>query len=245
MRSFFLALQFLTIFPYPKGLTTQDGDLARSMGHYSTIGALLGAGLYLGDRLLWGRIPLDMINLLLLAALAILTGCLHWDGFADTIDALGGTRTREERLAIMKDSRLGAFGALGLIFLILWDLAALHHLTSHRGTYLFLAPLLSRFSMVTLALTQPYARREGGLGRSFVEQVSLKELGLAGGVAVVACTALLGIPGIFLFCLVSGFALLLGAFFRSRFGGITGDTLGASNEMMMALVWFFGCIQGR
>ena len=81
MRSFFLALQFLTIFPYPKGLTTQDGDLARSMGHYSTIGALLGAALYLGDRLLWGRIPLDMINLLLLAALAILTGCLHWDGF--------------------------------------------------------------------------------------------------------------------------------------------------------------------
>jgi adenosylcobinamide-GDP ribazoletransferase len=83
------------------------------------------------------------------------------------------------------------------------------------------------------------------MARSFVEHVSLKELGLAGGVAVAASTALLGIPGIFLFCLASGFALLLGAFFRSRFGGITGDTLGASNEVMMALVWSFGCIQGR
>ena len=242
MRSFLLALQFLTIFPYPRALAIREGDLGRSMGHFSTVGAILGAILYLADRLLTGHLPLDLINILLLAALTILTGGLHLDGFADTLDALGGSRKREERLAIMRDSRLGAFGALALIFLILLDLSALHHLGDHRGSYLFLAPLLSRFSMVALALTQPYVHREGGLAKSFVEEVSLQELALAGGIALIACLALMRTQGILLFCLVGGFTLLWGSYFRHRLGGITGDSLGAHNELMTALVWLFGCI---
>jgi adenosylcobinamide-GDP ribazoletransferase len=175
--------------------------------------------------------------------LTVLTGGLHLDGFADTMDGLGGIRKHAERLAIMKDSRLGTFGVVGLIFLLLFDLMALRHLTDSRGTYLFLAPLLSRFSMVTSALTQPYARKEEGLGRSFVEEVSLVELALAGGIALVACLALLWTKGLVLFCLVVGVTLLLGSLFRYRLGGITGDSLGANNELMMALVWIFGCIR--
>jgi cobalamin synthase len=97
--------------------------------------------------------------------------------------------------------------------------------------------------MVISALTQPYARREDGLGRSFIEEVSLQDLVLAGGIALVACLILLGTKGLILFCLLSGLTLLLGNYFRFRLGGITGDTLGANNELMMALVWFFGCIR--
>jgi len=240
MKSFFAAVQFLTIFPYPRGLSVEAGEAGRSMGHYPTVGAILGAILYLADRLLAGYIPRDLINLVLLAALTILTGGLHWDGFSDTMDALGASRTREERLSIMRDSRVGAFGALSLIFLILLDLSVLHHLREHRGSYLFLAPLLSRFSMVLLALTQPYARREGGLARSFVEEVSLKELALAGGIALIACLAFLRTEGLLLLCLVVAFTLLVGGYFRHRLGGITGDSLGALNECMTALVWLFG-----
>ncbi|MDH7499396.1 MAG: adenosylcobinamide-GDP ribazoletransferase, partial [candidate division NC10 bacterium] len=178
--------------------------------------------------------------LFLLAALAFLTGGIHWDGFSDTMDALGGSRSRQERLSIMRDSRVGAFGALSLIFLILLDLSALHHLREQRGAFLFLAPLLSRFSMVLLALTQPYARKEGGLARSFVEEVSLKELSVVGGIALIACLALLRTEGLLLLCLVVAFTLLVGGYFRHRLGGITGDSLGALNECMTALVWLFG-----
>ena len=242
IRTFLVALQFLTIFPYPKTLSPQAGDLGRSMGHFPLVGALLGLLLYLLDRLLFRYLPPDLINILLLATLTILTGGLHLDGFADTMDGLGGSRKREERLAIMKDNRLGTFGALGLIFLLLSDLVALHHLANLRGVYLALAPLLSRFSMVLLALTQTYARREEGLGRSFVEEVSLQELALAGGIALIACLVLLRGKGIVLLCLIGGATLLVGSYFRRRLGGITGDTLGATNELMTALVWIFGCI---
>jgi adenosylcobinamide-GDP ribazoletransferase len=243
LKSLLLAVQFLTIFPYPRNVSIQEGDLGRSMGQFSTVGAILGFILYLVDWLLAGHLPIDLINILLLMILTVLTGGLHLDGFADTMDGLGGIRKQAERLAIMKDSRLGTFGVVGLIFLLLFDLMALRHLTDSRGTYLFLAPLLSRFSMVTSALTQPYARKEEGLGRSFVEEVSLVELALAGGIALVACLALLWTKGLVLFCLVVGVTLLLGSLFRYRLGGITGDSLGANNELMMALVWIFGCIR--
>jgi adenosylcobinamide-GDP ribazoletransferase len=96
--------------------------------------------------------------------------------------------------------------------------------------------------MVLLALTQTYARREEGLGRSFVEEVSLQELALAGGIALIACLVLLRGKGIVLLCLIGGATLLVGSYFRRRLGGITGDTLGATNELMTALVWIFGCI---
>jgi adenosylcobinamide-GDP ribazoletransferase len=241
-KSFLLAVQFLTIFPYPRNLSIQEGDLGRSMGQFSTVGAILGFILYLVDWLLAGHLPVDLVNILLLIILTALTGGLHLDGFADTMDGLGGVRRQAERLAIMKDSRLGTFGAIGLIFLLLADLMALHHLEELRGTYLFLAPLLSRFSMVVSALTQPYARKEEGLGKSFIEEVGLKELTLAGGIALVACLILLGTKGLVLSCLVGGFTLLLGNYFRHSLGGITGDSLGANNELMMALVWIFACI---
>jgi len=241
-KSFLLAVQFLTIFPYPRNLSIQEGDLGRSMGQFSTVGAILGFILYLVDWLLVGHLPVDLVNILLLIILTALTGGLHLDGFADTMDGLGGVRRQAERLAIMKDSRLGTFGAIGLIFLLLADLMALHYLGELRGTYLFLAPLLSRFSMVVSALTQPYARKEEGLGRSFIEEVGLQELTLAGGIALVACLILLGTKGLVLSCVVGGFTLLLGNYFRHSLGGITGDSLGANNELMMALVWIFACI---
>ena len=243
LKSFLVALQFLTIFPYPRNLVIQEGDLGKSMGQFSTVGALLGLILYLFDWLLSGVIPVDLVNILLLIALTGMTGGLHLDGFADTMDGLGGIRRQAERLAIMKDSRLGTFGAVGLIFLLFIDLMALHHLGALRGTYLFLAPLLSRFSMVALALTQPYARKDEGLSKSFIEEVSPTEVLLTGGIALLACLVLLWTRGLFLFCLVGGFTLLLGNYFRHRLGGITGDSLGADNELMMALVWVSGCIQ--
>jgi adenosylcobinamide-GDP ribazoletransferase len=97
--------------------------------------------------------------------------------------------------------------------------------------------------MVVLALTQPYARREGGLAKSFVEEVSLQEMALAGGIALIACLGLLRARGILLLCLVIAFTLLTGSYFRHRLGGITGDSLGAHNELMTALIWLFGCVQ--
>lgn len=242
-KTFLIAVHFLTIFPYPRGLSIKSGDLGRSMGHFSTVGALLGLLIYFADWLLSRHLPRDLVNILLLILLTILTGALHLDGFADTMDGLGGSKKREERLAIMRDSRLGTFGAVGLILLLLSDLTALRHLGDLRGSYLFLGPLLSRFSMVVLALTQPYARREEGVGKSFIEEVSLRQATLAGGVALIACLALLKAKGALLFCLIGGSTLLLGSYFRRRLGGITGDTLGANNELMLGLIWLFGCIQ--
>lgn len=242
MKPFLLALKFLTAFPYPRDLPVESGDAGRSMGYYSLIGALLGLVLYLADWLLRGHLLFDLIDLLLLILLASLTRGLHLDGLADTLDGLGGGQNREERLSIMRDSRLGTFGVLGLIFLVLVEMIALRSLGDLRGRLLILAPLLSRCSMVVLALTQPYARRQEGLGRAFVEEVGPVELLLSGGIALFACLVLLWTKGLILLCLIGIFTLLMGRYFRRRLGGITGDTLGAHNELVTALVWVFGCL---
>jgi adenosylcobinamide-GDP ribazoletransferase len=242
VRSFLVALHFLTIFPYPRGSMVEGEDLGRSMAHFSSVGALLGGILWLADNLLRPYLPLDLINILLLALLTVLSGGLHWDGLADTLDGLGAGGGRHEMLAAMRDSRLGTFAVLGLILLILFDLSLLHHLGERRGTYLFLSPLLSRLSLVVLALTQPYAGAEGGVAKEFVERVGGRELALAGGIALLACLILLGLRGLLLLVVVGAFTLLVGGYLRRRLGGITGDSLGAHNELVGALVWLFGCL---
>ena len=235
-QSFALAWNLLTIIPVPlrSHLEIQPRALAASLGWYPFIGFLMGTILVLSDRFLSGTFPDPIVNLLLLTLLIILTGALHQDGLADTIDALAGGRSREHRLSILKDGRIGAIGATGLIVGLGLRYAGFMNLPpGSREPLLLCMPAVGRWSMVLAAWWGSYARSEGGLAAPFIQNVAWQEVFLA--------TVIIGMGLLYSMGPLSAIALLLGipigvgflVWCATRlFGGITGDILGTTNEII-------------
>ena len=238
MSSFSVAWQFLTILPWRKsGREITPQLLGRSMAFYPVIGLLLGLilwGAHLGFCFAFPRALADGLVILLLT---ILTGALHLDGLADSLDGLAAGKTPEERLGIMKDHRVGSFGVMGLIMILGIKFLALHSLPDQAvGRSLLMALVLSRWSMVQLTYRAPYARREGGLGLPFKENVKKREIIIATVTSLGLSLFLFRFWGGILWLGVGVFTLGIQAFFKRKIGGVTGDVLGAANETNEALI---------
>jgi adenosylcobinamide-GDP ribazoletransferase len=238
MTRFSLAWQFLTVLPWVR--TRGEADprlLGPSMAYYPLIGLLLGLLLWIPFWFLVWVFPRSLADGLLLLLLVLLTGAFHLDGLADTLDGLAHGKTPEERMRIMKDHRVGAFGVIGLILILGIKFLALDSLpkqTAIKGLLVALA--LSRYSMVQLLLRAPYARKEGGLGLAFKETLTKKEW-IAAGIFSLGCSLLVfKLPGFFLWGLVVLSTFLLEIFFVRKMGGVTGDVLGAANEINETLI---------
>ena len=225
------ALRFLTRIPvgeYPK----DERRLGRSLAYFPIVGLILGGILVLVN---WGfsiiLAPL-VADALTIVALVILTGALHIDGFVDTIDGLAGGKIKEEILRIMRDSRVGAFGIIGIVSLIMLKLVLLHEMPLKiRKEALLLMPVMGRWAMVVASSLSVYARREG-TGKAFVNYCGRKELVIASLITLIITGSFLKILGLELFFFVLALTLLLTRFISKRIGGMTGDTLGAVNEIM-------------
>lgn len=235
--TFPLALTFLTICPWPRLPLAGPQELARSMFWFPWVGALLGLVYWATFQVLVKTAP-DVAGAALLLALTVLsTRGLHLDGLADTLDGLGGGHTPETRLAIMKDSRLGTFGAVGLILVLLLKFAFFLGIAEQgKPAVLILFPVLSRWGMVLLAVLSPYARPEGGLGQAMTQGVSSSTLTGATLSALVFSFAVFGIRGMALMAGVGVLVMILVPYCRGKLGGITGDVLGAVNELGETLV---------
>jgi adenosylcobinamide-GDP ribazoletransferase len=239
LSSFGLALSFLTIFRVPllPSRLASPTELAASFAFFPVVGALLGGIWVLLATALRPLLPPGVIAVLLTLVVAVLTRGLHLDGLADLADGAGGGYTPQRRLEIMKDSRIGTFGAVALMLILTLKIAALYSLVqTAQWQALLLTPMLSRLAMVLGAYRSIYPRPEGGLGKSFCEQLSFRHvagallLTLAG---IAASAPLLG--GILL---LSGLVCVgLLRFCSQRWlGGITGDVLGALNEISEAVL---------
>lgn len=232
-----LALTFLTILPWPRLGLAGPQDLARSMFWFPWVGALLGLifwGAWVGlDRIL----PAPGAAAVLLGLTVIVTRGLHLDGLADTADGLGGGANLAERLRIMKDSRLGAFGAISLILVLVLKFAFfLAWAEKGMGAVLLLYPVVSRWGMVFLAYLSPYARPEGGLGQAMTTGVSFRVLAGATLSALGLSCLTAGGQGLAILA-GAAFAVWLGSrYFKEKLGGVTGDVLGAANELLEVLV---------
>jgi cobalamin 5'-phosphate synthase/cobalamin synthase len=230
MRRFWVALAFLTRFPAPDLDELRADDLARAAPAYPLVGALLGLTTGAVALVLAARLPATVAAAIAVALSALWTGGLHLDGLADTADGLGGGRDRESALDIMHDHRIGAYGAVALVVVLMIKVTALAALIE-RGQALpamVAAGALSRASMVPICAL-PYAR-EMGLGAG-VKSVSRTEIAVA---VVFGCAAALWLPwvsAIATVLAVAGLTLHNALFFRRRIGGYTGDTLGAQSEL--------------
>lgn len=235
--TFPLALTFLTVFPWRWSGEASPGDLARSLFWFPWVGGLLGF-IYWGAGVLFIRYFLPSAAAALLLVLTVLlTRGLHLDGLADTADGLGGGRTPEERLAIMKDSRLGAFGAVSLFLVLLLKFAFLQSALSLallRSLVLF--PLISRWGLVLLAGLAPYARPGGGLGQAMTEGATLPLIAGATASTLILSFLAGGFPGLIILALAGLVVWGLSWYFRRKLLGITGDVYGAANEVLETFV---------
>ena len=234
LRTFLFAWQFLTAIPLSR--LTHDAkpeELAASMSWYPLVGCLLGALLVTADLLLAHVFSTQVTSLLLMFLLIGITRGLHQDGLADMVDGLAGGRTAQARLAIMRDGRVGAIGATGLFLALGLRYAGLNALPAGEHIALLIGmPVVGRWAMVMGAFHVTYARSEGGLAQPFLVHLSWRHLCVATVTAGLVLTLLLG-PWTALCCLLIGTALvrLSTAWFHRMFGGVTGDLLGATNEV--------------
>ena len=233
-----LALTFLTKLPWPWRGPADETALARSMFWFPWVGALLGLGFWGAWVGLQKILPAPAAAGLLLVLTVWVTGGLHLDGLADTADGLGGGHTPADALRIMKDSRVGAFGVISLILALLLKFSLFLSLPAGTGgtEALMLYPVVSRWGMVLLAYLSPYARSEGGLGQAMTLGVSSRVLAGAGLSAGVLSFLILGAWGLALFGGAGVLVWLGSLYFKRRLGGITGDILGAANEVLEVLV---------
>ncbi len=233
-RPFVFAWHFLTAIPLSrKAHEPAATELAASMAWYPVVGILIGGGLVGTDWALGKIFAPEVVNALLILELVLLTRGLHQDGLADTLDGLAGGRTAADRLEIMRDPRIGAIGATGLFLSLLLRYAALLALPAAlRLPALLCMPALGRWAMVTVAWASPYARREGGLASPFLTHLTWGHLSTATAALSIALSLMFGLRGA-LVILVAGAALLIVVWRTCRiwFGGITGDALGATNEV--------------
>ncbi len=234
LRPALLALGFLTRIPAPLVLP-RGRELGRSMAWFPVVGVLLALPLVgLGD-LTGALLSPALCAALVIAALAALTGGLHLDGVADCFDALGVWGAPVRRLEVMKDPRVGALGAVGLVLVILLKTLALAEAGPGLATVLVPALAVSRWIAVLLAVAFPYARREG-TGQPLSSQVGTREL-LLGGLVVISALLWAGPAALIAAAAALIGALLLAAKMRAVLGGLTGDVYGAAVEV--AEVVFF------
>ena len=231
IRGLVTALRFLTIVPVPGRALEGPEALGRAAGWFPLVGLALGGVLWLAHRLFSLAFPSLLATLLVLVAWKLLTGGIHLDGLADTLDGLTG-RDPQERLAIMRDSRIGVFGALGLIVVLLIGFVALAELPGTvRERALLLAPVVGRDAPLFLACAFQPATPGRGSGSAFMKAVTLPAVSIGALVVAVAAALILWPWGLLLAAVGLAVAGTTAGFFSRRLGGLTGDVLGAAVEL--------------
>ena len=252
LRLLLLAVQFYTRLPVPAWVGYSDELLNKATVYFPVIGWLVGgltAAVYAGARLLFRQEEVAL--LLSLGAGILLTGAFHEDGFADTCDGFGGGWTKLRILEIMKDSRLGTYGAAGLVLLLALKLAALRGLPpAGVGAALLLAHPLSRATALTCIFSHAYAREnEDSKAKPVAKKISRAALaaGLGlGALPLLIYAAWAHCPLLLLVVLpLAAVKTALARYFQRWIGGYTGDCLGAIQQVAEVVVYLFLLILTR
>ncbi len=230
MTSLGLALRYLTIVPLPGRAPHGMEALGRAAPWFPVVGLGIGVVLVAVERATGVLFPALLAALLTVTAWKLLTGGLHLDGLADCLDGLVG-RDVAHRLAIMRDSRIGAFGAIGLILFLLLEIAAVTELRPGlRWRALLVLPAIARATPPLLASLFPPAKAEGH-GATFQAGVRARAAPLALLLALASAWAALDLLGLLLAVAALLTAVVFAWYMATRLSGITGDVYGAAIEV--------------
>jgi adenosylcobinamide-GDP ribazoletransferase len=227
MRTLLGAISFLTIIP----VRTETAPPGRSAALFPLVGAMLGAAgafIYLETA---KAIPGSLAALLTVAFWTLISGIMHEDGLADVADALRAGRTQEKMLAILKDSRIGTFGAVAIVLSFIARWQAVEQIGDPRILQILIAAqAVPRAAMVALAwVSRPVG---AGLGMAFASTLTTPAalIAIAQGVAA----AFLCGPRVGIVIVAASYAVIRIArwYFYRRIGGVNGDCLGATEQIL-------------
>ena len=230
IRRFLIAVQFLTRLPVPQSINSSETDIGKAAAFFPLVGVIVGGGAALVFATLQRILPLPASVLCAIIFAAFLTNGFHEDGLADSFDGFGGGWTKDRVLEIMRDSRIGTYGTLALIFVSLSKLTFLLSLPPGQlWRWLIVAHTAARWTILPLCAWLPYARVEGQ-GKLVAKQVGALEV-VTATIILLLVLILVSWQGALAALLVTTLVTLLsGLYYRARLQGITGDCLGATNQ---------------
>ena len=235
-----IAFQFLTRIPMPS-IAFEIDSLSRAIKFFPLVGLVIGSSAVLLQKLLMPHLNRPLAAFLVLAYLVLITGCFHEDGLADTADGFGGGWTKDQVLTILKDSRIGSYGATALVLSLLARYLLLALLPiEHFAAYVISAHILCRWSALPLSYFLPPASDQNSQGARIARLTSLPSLifGSIFSFAIVIFalrwSAIAPLLITFLTIILSGW------FYFRKINGVTGDCFGATNQLTEIAVYFCG-----
>lgn len=236
MRSLLASIAFCTRVPIAVAFNTED--VGRAARWFPLVGALLGLVSIFLSRLLVPVLPAILVAVLILIVEVFLTGALHYDGLADTADGLGGGKSPEDCLRIMRDHAIGSYGAIALSLLVALKATAIATLISRSmySPFLILAPTIGRWSIVLLSRYFPYARTSEAVSR----HIGTAEVAWATVLCAFITLAVANWRGAVCWGAAAAAAALFGYYCLRKIGGVTGDTLGTTEQMNESIVLLLG-----
>ncbi|HBG64460.1 MAG: cobalamin 5'-phosphate synthase [Omnitrophica WOR_2 bacterium GWF2_43_52] len=240
MKYFLIALQFLTRIPVIIKEEIEPQGYSRSMAWFPLVGLVLGICLVVVLKIALLLFPRAVAEILVICAYVFLTGALHIDGLADTWDGLcGGKGEKEKTLAIMKDSSVGAMGSLAISLGLLLKFVLLDSIPLTQLPQALIAmAVLGRWAQVLFVYNAASSKPQSSAG--YFNSLSPAILIFATGMMVSLCVFILRpFTLISILALLSLTILFFRNYFKRKIGGITGDTIGAVNEITEIFVLLF------
>jgi len=257
MKQLLLAFQFLTIIPVRTNMTISETDIAKSSSAFVIVGIIQGILLISVNSAAGMVFDRNLVTGLILLVLVLSQGGFHLDGLADTFDAIAVRGDKEKKLSVMKDSAVGPIGAIAIFFSLLLKFFALNNLNafSPHAFYfsLFLMPIFSKWALV-VSIFHGKPARKNGLGRIFINRIGFKEVAISTLLLLFSCISVQiffddymlyrqYILYVILVILTYLLCMICIWFFNNKFGGLTGDMLGAISEiteitfLLMVIAW--------
>jgi adenosylcobinamide-GDP ribazoletransferase len=231
-----LAAGFLTILTVLPRSGAVPEALAASFGWFPLVGFALGAVLVAENLMLTPLFGDALAAVLLVLTLTVLTGAVHLDALADSADALCAGSDRRRALDIMRDSRIGSFGAVAIVFFLALEMVTLASMgEARRAAALWLAPALARWAMMAVSWRLDYLRAEGA-GTALLGSRDDRNLALASAIAAIAALPILTWRVMVAYLIAAALAVALRAAYRRWLGGVTGDLIGAAGELVEVAV---------
>lgn len=243
MNIFILAVQFMTRIPININLEVKREDFQKTVKFFPIIGLIIGcfeAIIYCISNKFFSNTIATFMTILFHV---IITGGMHIDGLSDTIDGIFSGRSKERMLEIMKDSRIGTFGALAIIFLILGKIIFLTKIPQNNIIKLIIiTPVISRTMNIFLMYKRKYARTIEGMGDLFIGVLERKNYIIALVSGILISIIIFKLYGIIIFFISFLFTILFRNYIEKKIDGITGDILGASDELNELFIYLITCI---
>jgi len=230
IKRFVIMLQFFTSIPIPINMNCDEKDYGKGLTFAPVVGLIIGFLLFAFQRLLNMFFSIKIVAALIIIGYIVLTGGLHLDGLGDTFDGLFSSRPKDKILEIMRDSRVGTNAVLALICIILLNFVLLTEINIMAKAIL-LFPVAGRIGSLFGAGTSVYARKNEGLGKSFIDHCGIKEMFFGGIISVVIFGAIMGLKGVVTAFILMTTSFIITKILTLKIGGATGDILGAVCEL--------------